>query len=166
MSRFFISDTHFGHAGILTFLRNDGTKLRDFASLEDMHEHIVLCWNDKVTPGDTVYHLGDVALHHKHLPILERLNGRKILIRGNHDTAKLSQYAKYFADVRGYDVKKGYIASHIPIHEGSLARFELNIHGHLHANVIDDPRYFSVCCEQVDYTPISFEEIQEIIKNK
>lgn len=159
MTSFYISDTHFGHANILTFKNRDGTPLRVFDSVEDMDEHMVKCWNERVNTQDTVYHLGDVAIHHRNLPILSRLNGRKILVKGNHDTAKLSQYMKYFADVRAYDRKDGIICSHMPIHPESIERFGINIHGHLHNNTLNDPRYFNVSVERINYTPISRDEL-------
>ena len=76
----------------------------------------------------------------------------------------MRQYFSLFDDVRGYVVKKGFIMSHIPIHEGSLSRWELNIHGHLHANVVtkdDEPdaRYYCACVEHTDFKPKLLDEI-------
>ena len=171
---FLISDTHFGHAGVCKFLREDGvTKLRPWDDPEEMDEFIVAAWNERVRPNDKVYHLGDVVMSRKHLAILERLNGDKVLIRGNHDIFKLEDYTKYFRDVRGYHVMNGMILSHIPVHEESLGRFGTNIHGHLHAGRVKkswgvddtsarraiDPRYHCVCVEQTDYAPILFEDV-------
>ena len=63
---------------------------------------------------------------------------------------------------------KGVILSHIPIHPDSLGRFGAQIHGHLHTDrvmmgggagdKVIDPRYLSVCVEQIDYTPILLED--------
>jgi calcineurin-like phosphoesterase family protein len=99
------------------------------------------------------------------------LNGTKILIKGNHDTLQLSQYAKYFKDVRAYHKLDNEILSHIPIHPVSLWRAKrnaswLNIHAHLHAEEVmlaegvTDLRYFSCCVERIGYTPISIDEIR------
>ena len=84
---FVISDTHFGHKNILTFLNEDGSRVRDFSSLEEMDELIVENWNKTVSDQDIVYHLGDVyfGAGHQHL---KRLRGRKRLILGNHDEGK------------------------------------------------------------------------------
>ena len=166
---FFISDTHFGHKNILNF-EHEGKPLRTFDSAEEMDEHMVDCWNKTVKPHDTIYHVGDFCMNRKSVQIAGRLNGRKILIKGNHDIFKLKDYTPYFEDIRAYKVmpKHGIICSHIPIHPDSLYRWKLNIHGHLHAgNVTDtwcepDKRYFNVSVEQLNYTPISFDEI---IKN-
>lgn len=126
---------------------------------------MVKCWNSVVRPNDKVYHLGDVAMHHRYLPILERCNGTKVLIKGNHDTGKLSQYMPYFKDVRGSHQFDGKLLTHIPVHPASLGRWGINIHGHLHSNRVMlgdvvDPRYFCASVELINYTPISYEEIK------
>lgn len=173
MNRFYIADTHFGHTNILSFKRADGTPLRQFCCIDEMNEHMVRKWNEVVKPQDTVYHLGDIALHEKFLPMfLPRLNGRKILIKGNHDNAKLSVYADYFADVRAYDRKDGMVFSHVPIHPRSLERWGVNVHGHLHANTVKlldgtpDKRYYCVSVEMIDYTPIELNQLIKRIKEE
>lgn len=51
-----------------------------------MNEALIANWNAVVAPEDTVYVLGDFALAARAVEqILPRLNGRKILILGNHD---------------------------------------------------------------------------------
>ena len=182
---FLISDTHFGHAGVCKFLRNDGvTKLRPWDDPEEMDEYMVRAWNERVRPKDKVYHLGDVVINRKHLTTLGRLNGDKVLIRGNHDIFKLEDYTPYFRDIRGYHVMSGMILSHIPVHEESLGRFGVNVHGHLHANRVMrraestaefmergvrswiDPRYHCVCVELTDFAPILLEDMIKRIKEE
>ena len=177
-SVFLVSDTHFGHAGVCRFTRADGvTKLRPWTDPDEMDEAMVKSWNERVGPKDKVYHLGDVVINRKALPILSRLNGDKILIRGNHDIFKDEDYTPYFRSLRGYHVMNGMILSHIPIHSESLGRFGVNIHGHLHASrvmvplatsgVVDriDPRYHNVSVEQLpDFAPILFEDVLDRIR--
>lgn len=176
---FLVSDTHFGHAGVCRFLREDGTKLRPWDNPEEMDEEMVKRWNDTVRPNDKVYHLGDVVINRKALKTLGRLNGEKVLIKGNHDIFKLSDYLPYFKDIRAYHVMNGMILSHIPVHESNLYRFGTNIHGHLHSNRVKvkvryphketeiiDPRYFNVSVEQIDFTPILFEQAMIKIKEQ
>lgn len=160
MSNIFItSDTHFGHAGVCHFLRADGTKLRPWNNAEEMDEAMVALWNDTVRPNDKVYHLGDVVMNRKALRILNRLNGEKVLIKGNHDIFPLKDYTPYFKDIRGYHILYNKLMSHIPVHPDSKGRYGANIHGHTHANVIDDPWYYCACVEQTGYKPIAFETI-------
>ena len=83
MSFFFIGDTHFGHSNII---RYDG---RPFSSVDEMNEALIANWNRVVRDRDTVYHLGDVSMlrPEKTRAILDRLNGKICLIRGNHERA-------------------------------------------------------------------------------
>ena len=176
-SIFLVSDTHFGHAGVCRFVRNDGvTKLRPWDTAEEMDEFMVKAWNERVRPTDKVYHLGDVVINRKALGIMRRLNGDKVLIRGNHDIFKDEDYREHFRELRAYHVMNGMILSHIPIHSESLGRFGINIHGHTHANRvmlpgfngkitdIVDVRYHCVCVEQTDFAPILFEDVVKKIE--
>ena len=178
-SVFLVSDTHFGHAGVCKFTQNDGvTKLRPWTDPDEMDEFMVKAWNETVKPTDKVYHLGDVVINRKSLGIMRRLNGDKVLIRGNHDIFKDTDYREHFREIRAYHVMNGMILSHIPIHPESLGRFGTNIHGHLHSNrvmqtgfngkVTDiiDTRYHCVCVEQTDFKPILFERVLDRIKDE
>ena len=171
-SVFLVSDTHFGHTGVCRFTRNDGvTKLRPWTDPDEMDEEMVKRWNETVRPNDKVYHLGDVVINRKALKIMHRLNGDKVLIRGNHDIFRDDDYREHFRELRAYHVMNGMILSHIPLHTDSLGRFGTNIHGHLHANrvMLDksiDPRYHCVCVEHTDYRPILFEDVIKRIKDE
>lgn len=168
---FLVSDTHFSHKGITQFLRQDGTKVRPWDDPDEMDEAMVDRWNKVVNPKDKVYHLGDVVINRKALKILSRLNGDKVLIRGNHDIFRLEEYLEYFRDLRAYHVMNGCILSHIPLHVESLGRFGVNIHGHLHERrvMLDgkvDPRYFNVCVEHTNFQPISLETVYQLIEEQ
>ena len=163
MKTFLISDTHFGHSNILTFKKLDGSNLRPFSSLEEMNETLINNWNSVVSNEDKVYHLGDVLFTKRWLDlILPRLNGTKVLIKGNHDNLKLSQYQQYFKDVRAYHILDKFLLSHIPIHPESISRWKANIHGHLHNNIIPDNRYLNVSVERINYRPIDVEYIRSL----
>ncbi len=171
------ADSHFGHQGVCRFLRSDGTKLRPWDTAEEMDEHLVKVYNERVKPNDKIYFLGDVVINRRAIKTLARLNGDKVLIRGNHDIFRDDEYREYFRELRAYHVMNGFILSHIPVHEASLGRFGCNIHGHLHASRVMkargvdaktgevlysdeiDPRYFNVSVEQLpDFAPILFED--------
>lgn len=182
---FLVSDTHFGHHGVCRFTRGDGvTKLRPWDDPDEMDEEMIRRWNDSVRPNDKVYHLGDVVINRRALATLSRLNGDKVLIRGNHDIFRDDEYRKYFRELRAYHVMNGMILSHIPVHPESLGRFGVNIHGHLHANRVMkprgvdaatgeilysdeiDPRYWCACVEQTDFAPILFEDAVKRIEEQ
>lgn len=180
---FLVSDTHFGHAGVCRFTHPDDAtvKLRPWDDPDEMDEEMVRRWNDTVRPSDKVYHLGDVVINRKALRTLHRLNGDKVLIRGNHDIFRDDEYRTYFRELRAYHVLNGMILSHIPVHEASLGRFGVNIHGHLHASRVkkargvdaktgavlygteNDVRYHCVCVEQTDFRPILLEDVYKRI---
>lgn len=171
------SDHHFGHRNIVTFVNSKLEIIRKFDSIEAHDEYIIKKHNEVVKPEDKVYLLGDVAISKKAIRTCGRLNGRKTLILGNHDIFNTDEYTPYFDNVRAcrvlnlpHSIGSGnVILSHIPIHEKCLGRFRLNVHGHLHANSIDEenPRYMNVSMEALqDYTPINFHQIINMIERR
>ncbi len=195
VNRFVISDTHFGHTNSWEkFKLADGSPLRPFSSTEEMDETMIERWNAKVSPQDTVYHLGDVVINKKSLPLVSRLNGRKILIRGNHDIFKDDEYRDVgFEQLLGVRVfVDKFILSHIPLHPECVTdRFKVNVHGHLHANqimkedyygekctdqnenygrplktIMPDPRYLCVSVEHTNYEPLHFDEVDARIHKR
>lgn len=185
MTNFVISDMHLGHTNSWEkFKKADGTPLRPFTSTEEMNEVMIERWNAKVKDNDVVYNLGDVVINKRYLPLLDRLNGSKRLIMGNHDIFGHEEYLKYFKKIAGCRVfVDQFIFSHIPLHPDSVTdRFKVNVHGHLHANEVTwqverstgqafdafgpdivnepDPRYLCVSVEHTNFEPLSFEEVQ------
>lgn len=178
---FFISDMHFGHEAMCTFINWDGTRMRPFNSFEEADETMVRNWNNMVSENDIVYILGDVSYATRKEyadSILVRLKGQKKLIAGNHDLWSTQWYLKYFKYVRGCSHLDNFYLSHTPIHDGSKGRFKLNIHGHIHGQQVmrpseidmkgrilsyePDPFYFNVSVDYKHrYKPIPYEEIQQ-----
>ena len=160
---FVIGDTHFGHANVLKF-EHEGQPLRPFSSLTEMHVEMIDRWNSVVMPQDKVYHLGDVAFTKDGLKVLGLLNGKKRLIRGNHDLFPTRAYLEFFKEVYGVRQIDGYWLTHVPMALDCVEhpRVKLNIHGHLHARTINHPKYFNASVERIDYTPISFDALKQI----
>lgn len=166
-NKFFISDTHFGHENTCTkFKRDDGTPLRPFANAEEMDETMVERWNAVVKQHDIVYHLGDVVMNKKFLPILDRLNGKKKLIMGNHDIFGTDEYKKYFYEIAGYHVfVDDFVCSHVPLHPECISsRFKVNVHGHLHANRIMRPGMKQWIAKENRYAGTVIEHEVEVFK--
>lgn len=182
---FVTADNHWGHANIVKFCKDDGSKIRPWDTLEDMHQAFVERWNATVNEEDLVYCLGDWCLGNRkeNVPKWTRaLKGSKILIMGNHDTAPASLYLESgFQDLKACHIfeNKAIILSHIPVHERQFDRWKLNIHGHLHhdsvmrqhvvyrehenttsfyTEVVDE-RYICVSVEQTDFKPILLNEV-------
>jgi calcineurin-like phosphoesterase family protein len=146
-------------------MRDDGTPLRGgFTDINHHDEFLIQNWNKVVGVHDKVYHLGDVGFRNfaKVKATMDRLNGTKVLIKGNHDNFKLSQYAQIFKDVRAYHVLDKFLLSHIPVHTCSVERWKGNLHGHLHDKIVGDNRYINLSVEQTKFSPVDFEYIRSL----
>ena len=145
MSKILItSDCHFNHENILRY----EPESRPFASVQEMNEKIIENWNKVVESQDTVYVLGDMFMGQitEIPPILDRLNGKIILIRGNHDTAnRINLYTERGIEVKDIDYisYKGrfFILCHFPIANEEFVNMVRNdnsevvvLYGHVHSN--------------------------------
>jgi calcineurin-like phosphoesterase family protein len=163
----FIADLHIGHENMATH--------RGFKSAAEQDQHIIDSWNSVVLKRDTTYILGDLTMEKDTYSILDKLNGQKYVIGGNHDkighSKKLMNHVQGIAGISQY---KGIFLTHCPIHPSELEyRVKYNIHGHIHEKRIVktfsifgvnlykkiDPRYICVSCEHVDYKPKSLAEL-------
>lgn len=116
--RYYISDLHFFHSRL-----NTNMDKRGFESLDTMHEYMIKQWNKKVRKNDEVIVLGDLSIGkwEETKEILDKLNGKIYLIKGNHDkwvndkNADLSrfEFVKDYAEMN--DNKRKVILSHYPI---------------------------------------------------
>ena len=163
MSRTWLyADPHFYHDNICKFTNYNGSKVRPWDDGNEMTEDLIRMYNEVVEDRDRVYILGDVAFSARKLrDSVGRLKGRKVLVKGNHDPDKHKEvYNELFDDIRACVPKQGFILTHIPIHPACLSRWRVNIHGHLHANSIEnDDRYDCVSVEQTDFRPILLDDV-------
>ena len=137
----FTSDLHFGHKNIQKFRQ-------EVTSEEDNRARITADWNSLVNKHDITYVLGDAAFTMDTVGDFAALPGRKFLVRGNHDKLDTQTYLKYFAHVYGLLKYKEFWLSHAPIHPNEL-RGKINLHGHVHYEDVEDPRYFNMCVESL-----------------
>ena len=152
-----IGDLHFGHGNITHFRK-------DFSSEAFHREWIMNKWVAKIKKRDVVYVLGDAAFTIDGLLSIGELPGRKILIRGNHDLLPIQMYLSVFEEVYGaFKYKRSWL-THIPILPREL-RGLVNIHGHTHMDprVLGeyDSKYFSTCCEHINYEPLLFQHAMQ-----
>lgn len=140
MATWITSDLHFSHANIQKFCPATRGHYEDVV---DMNERMISEWNARVAPDDTVYILGDVAFcsADKAAEMVNRLNGVKHLIVGNHDEKNLkqSQFRACFASVQHYlrlvYEKRVVVMSHFPFLEwDQMHRGSLHFFGHVHGN--------------------------------
>ena len=112
---YFTSDWHLGHVNIIKFSK------RPFKDIDHMHRVLINNYNAVVRPEDTCYFLGDMGMTKKDImrPLVEQLNGTKVLLLGNHDRHRT------FMEECGFDIvlygavfniaKELVTASHCPL---------------------------------------------------
>lgn len=140
MKTWITSDLHFGHERIREFC----PKTRGhYQSTTHMNEDMIAQWNQQVLSTDRVYILGDVSFEppQKAAETISRLNGHKVLVKGNHDRKNLKYelFAAQFVEIHDYlelNYNGNYIVMmHYPICEWDrMHRGSLHFHGHLHGN--------------------------------
>jgi len=169
---FFSSDLHFGHRNILKYCN------RPFKDLEEMEEKLIENHNKVVSKKDTIYLLGDISFtsNTKTRAILDKMNGKKHWILGNHDLRRKPIY-DMFETVNHYlELKKEkIILFHYPIASwNGMARGTIHLHGHSHGNLspIYDRngkevvmRKMDVGVDCTDYKPIGLDEVIEHFKD-
>lgn len=160
MKVFIISDTHFGHENIIRYCN------RPFSSVEEMDRVMIENWNKVVGKDDLVIHLGDFCFYRKKTKVSElvgKLNGKKLLIMGNHD----NHSEQFYRDCGFHTVSRFpilwhsfYLLSHAPLELSETTPY-FNFYGHVHndSKYIDTLTSKCVSVERIDYTPMFLTEM-------
>lgn len=172
---FFTSDLHIGHSNILKYSG------RPFSSLDEMNTALIKNWNQKVSPRDDIYILGDFYLGHtsQAKQVIESLNGRKYLIAGNHDKRLLK-----VADLRSlftwigpylelnYNNSK-YVLSHYSHRVWNKSHYgSYHLFGHSHGSLPPHGKSVDVGVDapwitgEATYTPYSIEEVTNYLDSR
>lgn len=174
MTVFFTSDSHFSHDRIIKYCR------RPFKNGFEMDDVLIDNWNKVVTKNDVVYHLGDYGFTPKAKTegierlqkISNRLRGKIILIKGNHDTNvdKINR----FETVKDYHVihthNTRFVLFHYPMRSWQFMNHgSIHLFGHCHSNMPPHYQSFDVGVDNVakifglgrpeDYRPINVHEV-------
>lgn len=151
---FVIADLHIGHAKCAEW--------RGFKDDMTFFNELMNNWNKVVRPQDKVYVLGDAVWQLGYLNLVNRLNGKKTLVAGNHDLIDTKKYIKPVGTryVEGVGLVKPFQApfknvrglkelnvlghtvwlSHAPLHDCSFRNYnDINVHGHLHNKRVMNP---------------------------
>lgn len=185
---FFISDLHIFHKNVIKF---DG---RPFADIDEMHQALIKNWNSVVGQDDIVFYLGDLSFGKPEQSkwFVHQLNGKIFYIMGNHDRfndiVSLERFEHIYPygceiyvkddaakELRGSNGYQQIILSHYPIlswnriHHGSI-----HLHGHEHQHLTKSKEYdwfykrkvIDVGCNGIDYTPISYAQVKEIMSKR
>lgn len=175
---YYISDWHYGHNNCIAFDN------RPFVSCEQMNAELIRRWNDVVKNGDSVYVIGDMfwCKGEEAVSVLKQLNGRKILIKGNHDRCHDSAFTKCFSSIKEYmeidDGGRKIVLCHYPIPCFKNHFYGwYHLYGHVHTsfehNMMMHSRYlmeelYSKPCQMynvgamlpyMDYTPRTMDSI-------
>lgn len=170
----FIGCLHFSHKWM--------AQHRGFPDEIQHDEKIIDTWNSTVHRKDLTYILGDVTMEtDKHYYQLDRLNGRKIVVLGNHDlhqhTRELLRYVESVAGMVDY---KGYCLTHSPIHPNEIGFYKGNIHAHIHENELHEIfipnrykdkdslisptlyKYYNVDAAKINYKPVLLSDLSNL----
>ena len=178
---YYISDLHFGHKNSLSFDN------RPFADIEIHDQAIINNWNNTVSIDDDVFILGDISWHNatKTNAIFMSLNGRKHLIKGNHDSKLLRnrELQSLFVEICDYkeiplDNGRGIVLCHYPIpcfknHYYGWIHLYGHVHNSFEYNMMESVKrqmeeLYNIPClmynvgvmmPYMDYTPRMLEEI-------
>ena len=166
----FTSDPHFYHKNVIEYCN------RPFDSVEEMNETLIKNWNDRVKKNDTIYILGDFCFGTKEqcIEILNRLNGQKFLIYGNHDARLRSgAFAKYFqwrGDLKEIKVDdQHFVLCHFAMRTWhKREKGAIHLYGHSHGNLSEDPYSLSadVGVDVCEFRPISLGEVVSYMRYK
>ena len=117
-------------------------------------------WNEVVSNNDTLIHLGDVGFGKKAYisSIIKRLNGKKILIMGNHDNWSEQAYRDMgFHTVSRFPIiwNNFFMLSHAPLELNETTPY-FNYYGHVHNDnkYIDNATSKCVSVERIGYRPL------------
>ncbi|ABR34778.1 metallophosphoesterase [Clostridium beijerinckii] len=163
---FMIADTHFGDTNIITY------ENRPFSSVEDMDEKMITLWNSVVHEDDVVFHLGDVGSYPllKMQEIIKQLNGKKILIMGNHDSyLTLREWMECgFEEVYKYSIiyNEFIVMQHQPPQYINSSTPFFYLYGHVHGTdmyptVTEQSACVSV--ERWNYIPVEFGQLKKYV---
>lgn len=157
---YFTSDTHFGHRNIIKYSK------RPFNSVEEMDEALITNWNERVQPTDEIYHLGDFAFKGSNSQeVMDRLNGKKHLVRGNHDPKHRENQLRGWEWIKDYYLLRyngeKIILFHYGLrvwdcsHYGSIA-----LYGHSHGGLPGNDQSLDVGTDCWNYRPVTLAEIK------
>ena len=168
----FIGCLHLGHPNI--------ARHRGFQDEHEHDEHLIKTWNNTVRKRDITYILGDVTMEtSKFYYQLDRLQGTKHVILGNHDRRQdVPELLRYVDTVGGMVDYKGFILTHCPVHPNEIGFVRGNIHAHIHHknkleevvvyDRFNDPgsvpiktldKYYNVDAKVIDFKPKTLEEL-------
>lgn len=161
----FTSDLHLGHRSAIQMCE------RPFESVEEMNEVLIGNYNSCVKKDDTVYILGDIAHRTPAVEVnlwIGRMNGKKILCKGNHDKRYDETLFEKICDFLEISVNGVNISlMHYPMMSWPKSHYgSLHLHGHIHSKGEYNQRQksegilrYDVGVDANHFYPVSIEDI-------
>ena len=166
---YFTSDLHLGHTNVIKFQN------RAFKDVEEMNKTLITNYNAVVNRNDICYILGDIA-HHTPITtvneMISKLNGKKFLIRGNHDknydeSLFSGIYDVYETSFSIKDFNRHFVLMHYPLLSWHRANAgAIHLHGHIHSDGSYNKKNYDkhifrydVGVDANNYYPVSVEQI-------
>jgi calcineurin-like phosphoesterase family protein len=171
MASYFASDYHLGHANVIKY---DG---RPFKNVNEMDEAIIENHNSVVSDEDDFYFLGDFSFSKtRNREYLNRLNGNKFFIKGNHDNYDMiklyKEYGTYLGELAEVTVEgQRIVLCHYAMRVWNKShRGVWMLYGHSHHSLpdVDTALSFDIGIngKGYDYTPLSFAQVKKIMSKK
>ena len=157
MTHWYTADLHLSDAGVLRFFE------RPFRSLTEMNHAIIDGLAARLKHDDDLWVLGDVADADQGgaaiaATLLNQLPGRKHLVRGNHDDARITglPWTSQHDLVEVQDGPERFVLCHYPLLSWNGARQgAIQLFGHLHDRWPGSDRQVNVGVELWDYRPVT-----------
>ncbi len=161
-----IGDHHYYHHNILHYTRSN------FSDILNMNEYIVRKHNETVSKEDIVIFLGDFCFKNSGIKeMMERMNGHKYLILGNHDpksiiknypnlglegvfTTPIKIMDNYLSHEPLIDLENMDLSFSLILNEFKKESHSINYHGHIHTSDFISLAHKNVTCEMLDYNPL------------
>jgi len=168
MSVWFTSDHHFGHGNIIGYCD------RPFGDAHEMNVKMSNYWNEVIMPDDIVYHLGDFSFHSD--KYIDRLNGRVVLVKGNHDNKRhwkcfdlavdgiALKLAEFKCFLTHWPIEVGWKYNHTSPELHLLDVYDFIICGHVHEKWKVKGKNVNVGVDVWDFKPIHVDELVRFLR--
>lgn len=166
---FFTADHHFGHTNIIKHTN------RPFADVHTMNRELTDRWNAVVPPNGIVVHLGDFCWRHDPSNYFQHLNGKIILVVGNHDH-KIGKF-RLACSMLDLTVQRSRIAEpptkihmvccHYCMRTWNRSHYNSwHLYGHSHGKLAPVGKSWDVGVDNNGYAPLSMADLEVIMARR
>lgn len=178
MAIHFTSDTHYFHRNVIKYCKRPFLKDPELGyedenlDVDGMNAKLISNWNEVVKPDDWVYHLGDFMMgpdaQARTKAIRKQLNGRIVLILGNHDRSRKFYLDNGFDDVArelscSLHGTKVFMRHHPPVRpEAWCDDYDIVLCGHVHEQWLHHGKVVNVGVDQWGFKPVTLDNLLKV----